>query len=80
MEELVTTATAAELGKAAAAEAAQLRKEVDRLTRRCETCLVMLGEKDERIEELVADLSESRTLYHQQIEFMADRLAQLQTG
>lgn len=44
MEELVATATAAELGKAATAEAARLRAEVDRLSTRCETCLVMLGE------------------------------------
>ncbi|KFM25700.1 Golgin candidate 5 [Auxenochlorella protothecoides] len=35
-------------------------------------------EKDERIEELVADLSDARALYRQQIEFMADRLAELQ--
>ncbi|KAL6771040.1 hypothetical protein ACKKBF_B33680 [Auxenochlorella protothecoides x Auxenochlorella symbiontica] len=78
MEELVAAATAAELGRSAAAEAAALRGRLDALHARCETCLVLLGEKDERIEELVADLSDARALYRQQIEFMADRLAELQ--
>lgn len=40
----MAAATAAELGRSAAAEAAALRGRLDALHARCETCLVLLGE------------------------------------
>ena len=38
-------------------------------------CTEMLGEKEERLEELRADLQDVKQLYKDQIEFMVEQLA-----
>lgn len=40
-------------------------------------CTEMLGEKEERVEELRADLQDVKQLYKDQIEFMVEQLARL---
>lgn len=40
-------------------------------------CTEMLGEKEERLEELRADLQDVKQLYKDQIEFMVEQLAHL---
>lgn len=43
---------------------------------RLAACVELLGERDERMEELKADLSDVKEVYKEQISFMAEKLTE----
>lgn len=53
------------------------REEQRQVQQQLLACTEMLGEKEERVEELRADLQDVKQLYKDQIEFMVEQLARL---
>lgn len=76
-EELVASSARAEATSDIIAELERLRTAYAALEANHQAAVEMLGEKDERMEELWADLLDVKHLYRDQIEFMATRLAEL---
>ncbi|KAK9829150.1 hypothetical protein WJX72_004204 [[Myrmecia] bisecta] len=74
-EELVAVSQTAEAGAEASRELERLRAEHEQVHRRLQASIEMLGERDERIEELRADVADVKQLYKDQIEFMVEQLA-----
>lgn len=73
-EELIKAETEAAQGKTAQKRTTYLEKEVVDLKTRLATALELLGEKEERVEELTIDLAEVKAHYRHQIEFMANQM------
>ena len=76
-EEVVAAAGSEEAARAAEAEAAAAREERAAIEQQLLACTEMLGEKEDRLEELRADLQDVKQLYKDQIEFMVEQLAHL---
>lgn len=56
--------------------AEELQEKVQTLEDREKTTLEMLGEKSEQVNELKADVDDLKTMYRQQVEQLADQLAE----
>ena len=57
-------------------ECVKLQVAVGDLTRRCDTAMVLVGEGEERVEQLEDDIREMKKIFHDQISTMADQLQQ----
>ena len=73
-EQLVQMTTAVEVGEPAAARLTMVHKEVEELRKRQEYSLELLGERQEAVEELRADLSDVRAMFKDQTQELADQL------
>lgn len=76
-EEVIAAAGSEEAARAAEMSAASAREEAAAAEQQLLACTEMLGEKEERLEELRADLQDVKQLYKDQIEFMVEQLAHL---
>ena len=74
-EEVIAAAGAEEASRSALADAASAQQEHRQAQQQLMACTEMLGEKEERLEELRADLQDVKQLYKDQIEFMVEQLA-----
>ena len=74
-EELVASAGAEDAAASARAELEQAQWERQHVEQQLAAATEMLGEKDERLEELRNDLMDVKHLYKDQIEFMIEQLA-----
>ena len=74
LEELVALEREVSVGKAAAAEVDTLKKELDALKLRYETAVELLGEREEKLEELQADLEDVKTSFRGQVAALADEV------
>lgn len=74
-EELVASAGAEDAAASAKAELEQAQWERQHVEQQLAAATEMLGEKDERLEELRNDLMDVKHLYKDQIEFMIEQLA-----
>jgi chromosome segregation ATPase len=79
-EELVKAETAAAAGEASKKKLAQLEKQLQELAGRHGAAVELLGEREESLEELSADLAELKQNFRYQIEFMADELQKYKKG
>ena len=73
-EELVASAGAEDAAACAKAELEQAQWERQHVEQQLAAATEMLGEKDERLEELRNDLMDVKHLYKDQIEFMIEQL------
>jgi len=71
-EELVKAELQVQEGRVAKETAAALELELVDMRKRQAMAIELLGEREERIEELTVDVAEMRDSYRQQIIFMAD--------
>lgn len=76
-EEVIAAAGNEEAARTARAEAASALEGRQQAQQQLLACTEMLGEKEERLEELKADLQDVKQLYKDQIEFMVEQLAHL---
>lgn len=76
-EEVIAAAGSEEAARAALASMEASREEQRQVQQQLLACTEMLGEKEERVEELRADLQDVKQLYKDQIEFMVEQLARL---
>ena len=76
-EEVIAAAGSEEAARAALASIDATREEHRQAQQQLLACTEMLGEKEERVEELRADLQDVKQLYKDQIEFMVEQLATL---
>ncbi|DBA79224.1 TPA: hypothetical protein ACH3X1_009038 [Trebouxia sp. C0004] len=76
-EEVIAAAGSEEAARSALADAASAEREHRQAQQQLMACTEMLGEKEERLEELRADLQDVKQLYKDQIEFMVEQLAHL---
>lgn len=76
-EEVIAAAASEEAARAALASIDATREEHRQAQQQLLACTEMLGEKEERVEELRADLQDVKQLYKDQIEFMVEQLATL---
>ena len=76
-EEVIAAAGNEEAALTARAEAASAQEGHQQAQQQLLACTEMLGEKEERLEELRADLQDVKQLYKDQIEFMVEQLAHL---
>lgn len=76
-EEVVAAAGSEESARAALASMNATLEELRQAQQQLLACTEMLGEKEERVEELRADLQDVKQLYKDQIEFMVEQLARL---
>ncbi|KAI5057506.1 hypothetical protein GOP47_0027954 [Adiantum capillus-veneris] len=76
-EELVKATTECEKFRAEAASLSGLRSELDALRRRHASALELMGERDEQVEELKADLSDVKQMYREQIDMLVNQIEQL---
>ena len=74
-EELVASAGAEDAAASAKAELEQAQWERQHVEQQLAAATEMLGEKDERLEELRNDLMDVKHLYKDQIEFMIEQVA-----
>ncbi len=74
-EEVIAAAGSEEAARSALADAASAQTEHRQAQQQLMACTEMLGEKEERLEELKADLQDVKQLYKDQIEFMVEQLA-----
>ena len=72
---MVAAAGGEEAARSALADAAAAQQEHSQTKQQLRACTEMLGEKEERLEELKADLQDVKQLYKDQIEFMVEQLA-----
>jgi TATA element modulatory factor len=79
-EELVKAETSAAAGEASKRKVAQLEKQLQELAVRHSAAVELLGEREESLEELSADLAELKQNFRHQIEFMADELQKYKKG
>ncbi|KAH7331390.1 hypothetical protein KP509_20G030700 [Ceratopteris richardii] len=76
-EELVNATTQCEKFRAEAASLSGLRSELDALRRRHASALELMGERDEQVEELKADLADVKQMYREQIDMLVNQIEQL---
>ncbi|QDZ19299.1 TMF domain-containing protein [Chloropicon primus] len=57
-------------------ECVKLERTVNDLTKRCDTAMILVGEGEERIEQLEDDIKEMKVIFHDQLSIMADQLQQ----
>jgi len=76
-EEVIAAAGSEEAARSALADAASAQTEHRQAQQQLMACTEMLGEKEERLEELRADPQDVKQLYKDQIEFMVEQLAHL---
>ena len=76
-EEVIAAAGSEEAARAALANMDSAKQEHRQAQQQLLACTEMLGEKEERLEELRADLQDVKQLYKDQIEFMVEQLARL---
>ncbi|GAX82954.1 hypothetical protein CEUSTIGMA_g10381.t1 [Chlamydomonas eustigma] len=76
-EELVSSTKRSEQASDALATAASLRKEVEMSKQRYVAAVELLGERDEALEELRADLQDVKNLYRDQIEYLVKKLTEV---
>lgn len=76
-EEVIAAAGSEEAARSALADASSAQTEHRQAQQQLMACTEMLGEKEERLEELRADLQDVKQLYKDQIEFMVEQLAHL---
>ncbi|MCO5603049.1 hypothetical protein L7F22_057192 [Adiantum nelumboides] len=76
-EELVKATTQCEKFRAEAASLSGLRSEFDALRRRHASALELMGERDELLEELKADLADVKQMYREQIDMLVNQIEQL---
>ncbi|KAL3150595.1 hypothetical protein ABBQ32_000402 [Trebouxia sp. C0010 RCD-2024] len=76
-EEVIAAAGSEEAARAALAGMEASKEEHRQAQQQLLACTEMLGEKEERVEELRADLQDVKQLYKDQIEFMVEQLARL---
>ncbi|BDA43326.1 TATA element modulatory factor at C-terminar half [Coccomyxa sp. Obi] len=74
-EELVMAAQAVEMGKGLQRELAALQDNYEQVSVRLRSATELLGEKDERLAELEADVADMRQLYQQQVLVFVEQLA-----
>ena len=74
-EELVASAGAEDAAASAKADLEQAQWERQHVEQQLAAATEMLGEKDERLEELRNDLMDVKHLYKDQIEFMIEQLS-----
>ena len=74
---MVAAAGSEEAARAALANMDSAKQEHLHARQQLLACTEMLGEKEERLEELRADLQDVKQLYKDQIEFMVEQLARL---
>jgi len=55
-------------------ECSKLQEEVNELKERCAAAVTLVGEGEERIEQLEEDITEMKAIFHQQIDIMANEL------
>ena len=82
-DQLVAALTRAEEGlervSADASSVPQLRRRLGDMENKLMTALEMLGERNERVEQLQMDIEEARGIYRDQISTMADVINKLQS-
>ncbi|KAK3260479.1 hypothetical protein CYMTET_30562 [Cymbomonas tetramitiformis] len=61
-------------------DTSRLQEEVDALQKRFDTCLEVLGARNELIEEMEMDTREMKTAYKEQISLLAAQVEELQSG
>jgi predicted nucleic acid-binding Zn-ribbon protein len=76
-EELVRSEGEAAAGRVSAARSAALELEVAGVQQRYHSAMELLGEREEKIEELAADIVEMRDGYRQQVACLADEIERL---
>jgi DnaJ-domain-containing protein 1 len=76
-EELVRAEGEAAAGRVSAARSAALEVEVAGVGQRYHSAMELLGEREEKIEELAADIVEMRDGYRQQVACLADEIERL---
>ncbi|KXZ57009.1 hypothetical protein GPECTOR_1g911 [Gonium pectorale] len=79
-EELVAGSSKAEAAQEVLLQHERLEAELVEARARLASALELVGERDERVEELLADLQDVKSMYKDQIEFMVQQLADLQSG
>jgi len=77
-EELIRAEGEAAAGRTSAARSAALELEVAGVQKRYASAMELLGEREEKIEELSADIVEMRDGYRQQVACLADEIERLQ--
>lgn len=77
-EELIRAEGEAAAGRVSAARSAVLEVEVAGVQKRYASAMELLGEREEKIEELAADIVEMRDGYRQQVACLADEIERLQ--
>eukprot|EP00897_Mesotaenium_endlicherianum_P010597 jgi/Mesen1/9566/ME000644S08864 len=76
-EELVSTSQLCEVLRLEAAAAPGLRAELEALRRRHASALELMGERDEQVEELRADLQDVKEMYRDQIDMLVNQIQQI---
>ncbi|CAM6128727.1 unnamed protein product [Calypogeia fissa] len=76
-EELVRASTQGEVLRTEAGYLPGLRAELDSLRRRHTSALELMGERDEEVEELKADLSDVKQMYREQITMLVNQIERL---
>lgn len=76
-DELVKLTNSNELLKKEVSKLQQTQVQLADLTKRYETALVLIGEKEEQVEELKADIQDLKQTYKSQINALADQLEKL---
>mmetsp|Transcript_11175 Transcript_11175/g.68897 ORF Transcript_11175/g.68897 Transcript_11175/m.68897 type:complete len:585 (-) Transcript_11175:3852-5606(-) len=79
-EELVLLTTAVDNAQRAQEHASLLQSDFEQLQRRHITALELMGEKEEMLEELLADLEDIKSLYRDHIELLIDQLVQAKSS
>ncbi|GFH06581.1 TMF_TATA_bd domain-containing protein, partial [Haematococcus lacustris] len=64
--------------QAEVAGARQLQKALAQVQTRCDVALELLGERNERIEQLEDDIADMRSIFHSQLELVVDQLNRAQ--
>eukprot|EP00850_Spirogloea_muscicola_P019342 SM000188S03837 [mRNA] locus=s188:271989:278122:- [translate_table: standard] len=76
-EELVNSTTLTESLRAEVASLPGLRAELEALRRRHSSALELMGERDEQVEELRADLHDVKQMYREQIDMLVSQIERL---
>ena len=73
-DELVRLTSACQRDAAAVARSVQLESALSASTRRLEAALQIIGEKEDELEDLRADLAQAKQMFKTQIQQLADEL------
>ncbi|GBG60929.1 hypothetical protein CBR_g16051 [Chara braunii] len=76
-EELVKSTTQCESYKAEASSLPGLRAELEALRKRHASALELMGERDEQVEELRADLADIKQMYREQIDMLVNQIERM---
>lgn len=76
-EELVKATTQCEKFRTEASSLLHLRSEMESLRRRHASALELMGERDEQVEELKADLADVKQMYREQIDMLVNQIERL---